>query len=126
MAEKVTTPAKARGSKFELDVAKYFNERGFKNVERRYGAGATLDKGDINGLQQYGCVIECKNLAKITLSSIVNEAVAEAKNAGLPFGVSVIKKRNSGVGQSFVVMTLEQWIDFGKQGGFKAVNPCGF
>ena len=47
----MTNPNKAKGSKWELDVAKYFNERGFPEVERRYGAGATLDKGDINGVK---------------------------------------------------------------------------
>ncbi len=108
----VTTPAKARGSRFELDVARYFNERGFPQVERRYGAGATLDKGDINGLQQYGVVLECKNLAKITLASIVEEALAEARNAGLPFGFSVIKRRGKGVKDAYLVMTVEQFVDW--------------
>jgi Holliday junction resolvase len=115
----MTTPSKARGSKFELDVARYFNSRGFHNVERRYGAGATLDKGDINGLQQYGVVLECKNLAKITLAAIVEEALAEARNASQPFGVSVIKRRGKGVKDSYVVMTLEQWIGFGKFRGLR-------
>jgi Holliday junction resolvase len=106
----VTTPQKAKGSQFERDVAKYFTERGFKNVERRYGAGATLDKGDINGLQHLGVIIECKNLKTITLASIVDEAVAEARNASLPYGVSVIKRRGKGAAHSYVVMELEQWV----------------
>jgi len=105
----VTNPNKAKGSKWELDVAKYFNERGFPEVERRYGAGATLDKGDINGVKD--TVVEAKNWAKISLSTIMDEALVEQKNAKKKFGISVIKRRNRNVKEAYVVMTLEQWID---------------
>lgn len=107
--KKMTTPQKTKGSQWERDVAKYFNDRGYNEVERRYGAGATLDKGDINGVKD--TVVECKNLAKITLSSIVEEALTEQKNAKKRFGISVIKRRNKNVKDAYVVMTLEQWID---------------
>jgi len=105
----MTNPNKAKGSKWELDVAKYFNECGFPDVERRYGAGATLDKGDINGVKD--TVVEAKNWAKISLSTIVDEALVEQKNAKKRFGISVIKRRNRNVKEAYVVMTLEQWID---------------
>jgi len=105
----MTNPNKAKGSKWELDVAKYFNERGYPEVERRYGAGATLDKGDINGVKD--TVVEAKNWAKITLSTIIDEALVEQKNAKKRFGISVIKRRNRNVKEAYVVMTLEQWID---------------
>jgi len=105
----VTNPNKAKGSKWELDVAKYFNERGFPEVERRYGAGATLDKGDINGVKD--TVVDAKNWAKISLSTIMDEALVEQKNAKKKFGISVIKRRNRNVKEAYVVMTLEQWID---------------
>jgi len=111
----MTTPQKAKGSQWERDVAKYFNERGYPQVERRYGAGATEDKGDINGLAEYA--IECKNLAKITLSTIVEEALVEARNAKKPFGVSIIKRRQKSAKDAYVVMTLEQWVTMlGKTG----------
>jgi hypothetical protein len=105
----MANPQKAKGSKWELDVARYFNERGFPDVERRYGAGATLDKGDINGVKD--TVVEAKNWAKITLSTIMDEALVEQKNAKKRFGISVIKRRNRNVKEAYVVMTLEQWID---------------
>ena len=105
----MTTPQKAKGSQWERDVAKYFNERGYPDVERRYGAGATLDKGDINGVKD--TVLECKNHAKISLSEFMEEALIEQKNAKKRFGVSVIKRRGKNVKDSYVVMTLEQWID---------------
>jgi len=105
----MTNPNKARGSKWELDVARYFNERGYPDVERRYGAGATLDKGDINGVKD--TVVEAKNWSKIVLSTIMDEALVEQKNAKKRFGISVIKRRNKNVKDAYVVMTLEQWID---------------
>lgn len=105
----MTTPQKAKGSQWERDIAKYFNERGYPEVERRYGAGATLDKGDINGVKD--TVVEAKNVAKITLSTIVDEALLEQKNAKKRFGVSIIKRRNKNVKEAYVVMTLEQYVD---------------
>ena len=105
----MTSPQKAKGSQWERDVAKYFNERGFPEVERRYGAGATLDKGDINGVKD--SAVECKNVAKITLASIMDEALVEQQNAKKRFGISIIKRRNKSAKDAYVVMTLKQWID---------------
>lgn len=105
----MTSKQKEKGSRWEREVAKYFNERGYQDVERRYGAGATLDKGDINGVRD--TVVECKDVAKITLASIVDEALTEQVNAKKKFGISVIKRRNRNVKDAYVVMTLEQWID---------------
>ena len=105
----MTSPQKTKGSQWERDVAKYFNERGYPEVERRYGAGATLDKGDINGVKD--TAVECKNVAKITLASIMDEALVEQKNAKKRFGISIIKRRNKSAKEAYVVMTLEQWID---------------
>ena len=105
----MTSPQKAKGSQWERDIAKYFNDRGYPEVERRYGAGATLDKGDINGVKD--TVVEAKNLAKITLASIMDETLAEQANAKKRFGISVIKRRNKNVKDAYVVMTLEQYVD---------------
>lgn len=104
----MTTPEKAKGSQFERDVAGYFNERGYVSVERRYGAGNTMDKGDLNGMP--GFVFECKNLGRITLASIVDEALTEQENAKARYGVSIIKRRRRHVKESYVVLTLEQFI----------------
>ena len=104
----MTSKAKQIGSQWERDIAKYFNERGYPQVERRYGAGATLDKGDINGLPD--TCIEAKNVGKITLASIMDEALVEQKNAKKKFGIGIIKRRNKNVKDAYVVMTLEQWI----------------
>ena len=105
----MTTPQKAKGSQWERDVAKYLNERGYLEVERRYGAGNTLDKGDINGVKD--TVVEAKNWAKISLATIMDETLVEQKNAKKRFGIAVIKRRNKNVKDAYVVMTLEQFVD---------------
>ena len=71
-------------------------------------AGNTMDKGDLNGLP--GFALECKNLGKITLASIIDETLVEQKNAHADFGVAIIKRRGKSASESYVVMTLEQWI----------------
>ena len=105
----MTTPQKSKGSQWERDIAKYFNDRGFPEVERRYGAGATLDKGDINGVKD--TVVEAKNWAKISLSTIMDETIKEQQNAKKKFGIAVIKRRNKNVKDAYVMMTLQNWID---------------
>ena len=109
LEQMMTSPQKAKGSQWERDVAKYFNERGFPEVERRYGAGATLDKGDINGVKD--TVVEAKNWAKIVLATIMDETLVEQKNAKKLFGIAVIMRRNKNVKDAYVMMTLENWID---------------
>ena len=89
----MTTPEKAKGSQWERDVAKVFNEMGYPQVERRYGAGNTIDKGDLNGFA-HAIVIECKNVKSITLASIMDETAVERKNAKADLGIAVIKRRN--------------------------------
>ena len=105
----MTNPNKDKGSEWERNIASYFNERGYPEVERRYGAGATLDKGDINGVKDV--VVEAKNWKKIVLSTIMDETLVEQKNAKKRFGIAIIKRRNRNVSQAYVLMTLEQWID---------------
>lgn len=104
----MTTPEKAKGSQWERDVAKYFQLRGF-DVERRYGAGAQQDKGDLRGIP--GFTIECKNLKTISLASIVDETMREMNNAGTAFGVAIIKRRRSSAAEGYAVMTLENFVD---------------
>ena len=113
----MTTPQKAKGSQWERDVAKCFNENGFPNVERRYGAGNTIDKGDLNGFAGE-IVIECKNLGKITLSSIMDETAVERENARASIGLAVIKRRNKPTGQAYAVVTLVEMIQLLKDAGY--------
>ena len=110
----VTTPQKAKGSAFERDVAKYLADHGFPYAERRYGAGNTMDKGDINGLP--GLVVECKNTQRIDIPGFLQEAEIERANAKADYGIAVVKRRGTGdAGQSYVLMTLESFARLWKE-----------
>lgn len=98
---------KQKGSQFERDVVSYLQSQGF-NAERRYGAGIREDRGDIVGVPDFA--IECKNQRNIDLAQFVDEAIIEAKHARQPFGAAVIKRRNRNVRESYVVMSLEQFV----------------
>jgi Holliday junction resolvase len=102
----VTSAAKARGSQWERDIVGAFIDNGFPKAERRYGAGAQLDKGDIRGVSD-DLVIEAKNLAKITLSTILDETQREKENAKAKMGVAIIKRRGKNPLQAYCVMSLE-------------------
>ncbi len=103
------------GSQFERDVVAYFNSNGFPHVERRYGAGNTVDKGDINGIQ---AVIECKNLAKITLSTIADETAQEVANSRFEIGVAIIKRRGKGVRGAYCVLSFDHLLSLLKDAGY--------
>ena len=97
----MSNPAKARGSQFERDAARFFS------LERAYGAGRPKDVGDLAGdpLIAY----ECKALKKYDLATAVAEAATEAGNAGKPFGVALIKKPGAGIQDCYVVMDFHTW-----------------
>lgn len=102
----MTTPQKAKGSQWERDVAKWLRENGFEYAERRYGAGVKMDKGDLVGIP--GVVIECKNLGRITLSTIIDETDRERINADAAVGIAVIKRRGKGPAEAYAMTKLPQ------------------
>jgi hypothetical protein len=111
----VANPNKDKGSQWERDIVAYFNANGFPHVERRYGAGNTLDKGDINGIQ---AVIEAKNLAKITLSSIMDETAREVSNSHFKLGIAIIKRRGKGAQGAYCVLSFDHLLSLLKDAGY--------
>ena len=108
----MTNPSKDRGTRWETQVVNYLKLFGFPYSRRTALAGAQ-DKGDIYlGDDPPGGQVttECKDHKQIALAEFVDEAIAEAKNAGTPLGVAIIKRRGRGVSQAYVVTTLEQWV----------------
>ncbi|OKI24399.1 hypothetical protein [Streptomyces sp. CB03911] len=55
-------------------------------------------------------VIECKAEKRITLPEYVRQANAEAVNAGMPFGVAVIKAPRKNVKDGYVVTDLATFV----------------
>ena len=96
--------AKAAGAKFERDVANILADKIDDRIDRRVKTGAK-DKGDIAGIRHHGrrIIVECKNTAKISLGTWINEAHEEAVNDDALCGVIAHKRHGRGD-------PLDQWV----------------
>lgn len=100
--------SKAKGTRFETAIVTYLTESGFPGVERRALAG-TADRGDISGLP---VVVEAKNAARTELAAWVDEATAEAVNAGVDVGVVWMHRRGkASPGEGFVTMSGAAFVE---------------
>ena len=112
----MTTASKRKGSSWELAIAKYLVQQGWKHAERRI-AGSTIDKGDIYGI--IGCVIEAKNEKRIDLAGYMKELEVETGNAKAATGVAIVKKRGTtDVGEAYAVMPVKYWVSLMKEAGY--------
>ncbi|MGV9263172.1 hypothetical protein ACWDRR_00745 [Kitasatospora sp. NPDC003701] len=93
---------KRKGTAWESDIVRFLRGSGLD--AKRVAQTGRLDVGDIHAPPW---VIEAKNVAKIELSSFVDQAEREARHADCPFGVAVVKRRQHGAGKAYAVMTLE-------------------
>jgi Holliday junction resolvase len=107
----MTNPAKAKGSLFEREVVKRFRYWGHRHVERAYGAGRQDDRGDLVGLLGGAVVVECKAQKTFNFSAWLAEAEVERVNAGAAWGVVVAKRGRRPIGESYVVMTLDDFAE---------------
>ena len=103
----MSSAAKAKGSGAERDVVKYLKEW-FPYVDRRL-AGATLDKGDISGVDDV--VFEVKDHKKMELSGWVKELIVEVDNADAVTGAVIHKKRGTlDVGEWYATMPVYMFL----------------
>jgi Holliday junction resolvase len=100
---------KHRGSAFEREVVEVLRANGHPYAKRAYGAGKPKDTGDIDGVRGYA--IECKAHRAMALAAWMDEAIAEAANAG-PGVVPVVvaKRRGKPTSEAYVILRLA---DFG-------------
>lgn len=103
----MSNPSKQKGTAWETAIVNYVSPV-LPAAERIPLAGAN-DKGDVRLCA--GVHVEAKNLAKINLAAIVDEAVREGQNFG-GLCVAWIKRRmKSSPGDGYVVMTGAQFVD---------------
>lgn len=105
----MSNPNGAKGKGFERDVVRFL-EMTFGRKAFRPHAEGFKDVGDIH-LEPFA--LQAKNYANVAtaLTAGVAGAVEQAANAGLPFGVAVIKKRGANVAEARVAMRL---VDFAR------------
>jgi Holliday junction resolvase len=99
--------SRQKGTRFESEVVGYLRENGHAACERRALSGKN-DRGDIAGVQ--GWTLECKAEKAISLAGYVEEARAEAVNAGTANYAAVVKRRGKGVSEAYVVMPLAVFV----------------
>lgn len=111
----MTNRSKAKGTRHERDILDFIRGRGQK--AERLALSGTLDEGDIaHAAGPWTFVLEAKNEKSMTLSSYVDEAVREAHQysrarGGVPtLPAAVVKRRNRGVNESYVVIPLERFL----------------
>ena len=95
--------ARSKGTRHESGIVAFLREHGFPWADRVPLSG-NRDRGDVT-VGPGSPVIEAKNQARHSFAEWLDEANAEAANAGAPFGVVWAKRRGKGsVGDGYVVM----------------------
>lgn len=93
-----------KGPKFEADVVDWMRANGWPYAERRV-MGGIRDRGDIAGIPEL--VAELKNTNRHDLAGALDEAKAEAANAGVEIYVTIMKRRGKGdPGDAYAVTDL--------------------
>ena len=112
----MANPNGRKGSKFEIDVLKFFRKMGLW-IERLTKAGAN-DEGDlVTIIAGKTYILELKNVKKIDLPRFWEEAEVEAINyakardlAEVPLHYVIVKRRNTSINKAWVVQDLTQWL----------------
>lgn len=115
---------KAKGTAFETLIKTYLIDKGFKEARRAALEGAD-DKGDIHGIQQRTTLrpvcIQCKNDKSFNFSGWLNDTVEQAKRLNNALPSLVVKRKGKGekaLGDSYVVMRLDDFIDLLGDAGY--------
>lgn len=106
----MTTPrsSKARGTRFERELAEYFRDIGiFPECERapRWGS---KDQGDLVNTGPF--TVEAKATKAIDLAAFVTEAATENENTGREYPLVIIKRRNHTLDRAYAVMELHDMV----------------
>lgn len=103
----MSNPAKAKGTAHETAIVRHLQAGGIP--ARRVAQTGAVDTGDIHGVSPF--VIQAKAWRDIpsALREGVDGARRQASAAGESFGVAVVKRPRRPVGDSYVVMSLDDF-----------------
>ncbi len=111
--------SKRKGAQFEIDLERFFLSH-LLNATRLVRRGKD-DEGDIIiRVHDLALILEAKNEKAINLSGYMKEATSEAlrwqaRNTGMPaslvIGAAAVKRRNSGVSKSYIVMEADDFAE---------------
>ena len=107
---------KTKGATYETSILRWFRDFGYK-AERLRLAGKE-DEGDVVVVvagQTY--LFECKNTASLKLDEFWRQIEVEAKNYAktrkveIPFHYVLWKRRRKGIEKTWVIQSLDQWLE---------------
>ena len=112
----MANPNGRKGSQFETDVMRFLRSVGLL-AERLTKAGSK-DEGDIVCVVAGNTyILELKNVKKLDLPKFWSEAEVEALNYAKARGIGevplhyvIVKRRNSGIENAWVIQDLNQWL----------------
>lgn len=105
--QQIGKASKAKGARFELQIAHYLQDHGYSDAHRtaQY-CGKTGDAGDVEGVE--GLHIECKHVEKLNLYAAYHQAVRDNDangNGNIPV---VIHKKNRE--ETLVALSIDDFI----------------
>lgn len=98
----MTNPNKAKGDRWELAVMRFLADW-FGRLVRRPHQEGFKDVGDLH-LSPF--ILQCKDVANLSLPATIRAAELQATHAGEPFGVVVHKVRGKSAEDGTVSMSL--------------------
>ncbi|MDH6123837.1 MULTISPECIES: hypothetical protein [unclassified Kitasatospora] len=115
----MANPNKAKGTAWESAVRDYLNrDLGLAHSDgtprdpfsplnvRRPAQEGVKDVGDVHAVP---FILECKDCKSSAIPTWLRQTRVEAKNAGFPFGVAVVKLRRHGVHSGSVHFDVRTW-----------------
>ncbi len=103
----MANPAGAKGREKENAVAGVYRAAGFPEAKRKRQTGA-LDEGDLGGIPDLTVEVKYAGPGKpLNLGVAVDEAVAEARNAGTSHYVAAVHRARKSAADTYAVRRLE-------------------
>lgn len=100
--------AKAKGDKYERELAEYFNRECGISSHRTPLSGGGRKEALADLLGTPGIAIEAKRTEKVQLADFMTQAV---KNCGADLPVVITRKNQQAIEDSYVFMQLKEWMD---------------
>jgi hypothetical protein len=100
--------AKAKGDKYERELAEYFNSECGINSHRTPLSGGGRKEALADLLGTPGIAIEAKRTEKVQLADFMTQAI---KNCGADLPVVITRKNQQATEDSYVFMQLKEWMD---------------
>ena len=105
--QQIGKASKAKGARFELEVAHYLQEHGYPDAHRTVQyCGKTGDAGDVEGVPHLH--IECKHVEKLNLYNAYHQAVRDSSANGDGNIPVVIHKRNRQ--ETLLTMSIDDFV----------------